>query len=102
MTVTPPLREIPTGSGINGRPLLGDDLRRHLAYRVAPGADGAVDGIWGWTWCGLWVPDDHMCPHGNNGPLITAIHQRPLGNCSTCHDFYMRDFKAVRRLPDWA
>lgn len=46
------VREIPTGSGINGRPIL-DDEQRHLARMVK----GKMK-----TWCGLEVPDDHMCP----------------------------------------
>jgi hypothetical protein len=47
-----PVREIPPGSGINGRPILADKLR-HLAVHN--------DGKWR-TLCGMVVPQDHRCP----------------------------------------
>jgi hypothetical protein len=63
------VREIPIGSGINGRPILHDD-RRHIArYR---------QGHW-WTWCGQQVPDEHRCPPYHE------IMDRP-GTYLTCWD----------------
>lgn len=91
------VREIPPGSGINGRPILDDgQLTRHLAYY----AEG-TRGIWGWTWCGEPVPADHMCPDENDLERQRAHFQRPVGNCVDCDAFYRHDLKAPRKLPDW-
>lgn len=77
----PDVREIPPGSGINGRPILDHDpTTRHIAYHRG--------GVW-FTWCGHRVPDDHMCP--SERELARAQQRRPLGNCADCHDRYLRD-----------
>lgn len=59
------VREIPTGSHINGRPVL-DDGHRHLARYD-------VDRELWVTYCGVDVPEDHRCPPlGAHGPAQTC------------------------------
>lgn len=95
---TPEIQEIPPGSGINGRPILDDKtLIRHYAYHQ-PGTPG----VWGWTWCGEYVPTDHECPLANDGERINGRYQRPIGNCVDCDDLYRHGIKGHRKLPDWA
>ncbi|MGH3519978.1 MAG: hypothetical protein ACRDQ7_21850 [Haloechinothrix sp.] len=68
------VREIPLGSGINGRPVLVDNLK-HVTYRRA--------GRWH-TWCGQLVPEDHMCP-------VPEPNKGPIKNCYVCHEKYLDD-----------
>jgi len=92
----PAVREIPEGSGINGRPILDDGtLLRHLAYHQAGTA-----GVWGWTWCGEYISSDHQCPLNNDGERIKGRYQRPVGNCEDCHALYQAGIKGHRKLPD--
>ncbi|TKG63096.1 hypothetical protein [Prauserella endophytica] len=75
------VREIPAGSGINGRPILDHDPdTRHIAYHR--------DGVW-FTWCGERVPEDHMCP-SEREQQARQRHRGPLRNCTDCHDRYLR------------
>lgn len=67
------VREIPSGSNINGRPILDNKPGvRHLAFYR--------DGYW-WTWCYEQVPRDHQCPSdeevANHPPYVQK-------NCADC------------------
>jgi hypothetical protein len=73
------VREVPTGSGINGRPILDDGLKHVAFYRT---------GAW-WTWCGQRVPDDHMCPSLRERDQMRQFG--PLCNCETCHRKYLAE-----------
>lgn len=72
------VRQIPTGSGINGRPILHDVQpdARHLAYHW--------EGTW-YTWCGERVPEDHRCPHESE---IRQARPWRSTNCDRCHKLY--------------
>ena len=79
------VREIPMGSGINGRPILADK-RQHIArFR---------EGHW-WTWCGQRVPSEHRCP------LHHEIMDRPdeFLTCWGC-DLKYRQEHGEAILPD--
>lgn len=83
---------------VDGRPILeSDPLTRHYAYRFAGTA-----GVWGWTWCGEAIPEEHQCPDGNNLELQMRHNQQPVGNCVECDDWYRHGQKARRRAPAWA
>lgn len=79
-------RQIPEGSGINGRPILSTPPGvRHLAY-WRPEAD-----CWGYTWCGVGVPAEHSCPTAD------AVAKAPpyvMKNCAECHRLYLAGERA--------
>lgn len=71
------VREIPAGSGINGRPILEEMPGiRHIAFHR--------DGSW-FTWCGRPVPKDHRCPSQEE---IESRYPFVAMNCYECHARY--------------
>lgn len=76
-------KEIPPGSGIHGRPILHDVQPgiRHLAH--------LTDGRHYVTWCGLDVPDDHMCPSREQ---VARTWPFVILNCYTCHGRWQQEW----------